>query len=164
MASDDKFGRLRQLVDSGKEKGYVLYDEVNDLLPDDIATGPAIATVGAAATDELFAMKADATTSAIAADDPYFCLVDEFHHAESKRKPQFNQSGLHQYVRFSPPRFYFTHSQITAPCLSWAKKKPLSGLSVQCRRFPTAQAARLPVCANGPAGRSSPRHRLAQTG
>ena len=40
MASDDKFGRLRQLVDSGKEKGYVLYDEVNDLLPDDIATGP----------------------------------------------------------------------------------------------------------------------------
>ena len=40
MASEDKFGRLRQLVDSGKEKGYVLYDEVNDLLPDDIATGP----------------------------------------------------------------------------------------------------------------------------
>ena len=40
MSSDDKFGRLRQLVDSGKEKGYVLYDEVNDLLPDDISTGP----------------------------------------------------------------------------------------------------------------------------
>ena len=40
MASDDKFGRLRQLVDSGKEKGYVLYDEVNELLPDDISTGP----------------------------------------------------------------------------------------------------------------------------
>jgi len=40
VASDEKFGRLRQLVDSGKEKGYVLYDEVNDLLPDDIATGP----------------------------------------------------------------------------------------------------------------------------
>jgi len=40
VASEDKFGRLRQLVDSGKEKGYVLYDEVNDLLPDDIATGP----------------------------------------------------------------------------------------------------------------------------
>ena len=27
-------------MDSGKEKGYVLYDEVNELLPDDIATGP----------------------------------------------------------------------------------------------------------------------------
>jgi RNA polymerase primary sigma factor len=40
VANDEKFGRLKQLVDSGKEKGYVLYDEVNDLLPDDIATGP----------------------------------------------------------------------------------------------------------------------------
>jgi len=40
VASEDKFGRLRELVDSGKEKGYVLYDEVNDLLPDDLATGP----------------------------------------------------------------------------------------------------------------------------
>jgi RNA polymerase primary sigma factor len=40
LSSDDKFGRLRELVDSGKEKGYVLYDEVNELLPDDISTGP----------------------------------------------------------------------------------------------------------------------------
>jgi RNA polymerase primary sigma factor len=40
VASDDKFGRIRQLVDSGKQKGYVLYDEVNELLPDDIATSP----------------------------------------------------------------------------------------------------------------------------
>ena len=40
MANDDKFGRLRQLVDSGKEKGYVLYDEVNELLPDELTTGP----------------------------------------------------------------------------------------------------------------------------
>jgi RNA polymerase primary sigma factor len=42
VASDDKYGRLRQLVDSGKEKGYVLYDEVSDLLPDELATGPEI--------------------------------------------------------------------------------------------------------------------------
>ena len=42
MANDDKFGRLRQLVDTGKEKGYVLYDEVNELLPDELTTGPEI--------------------------------------------------------------------------------------------------------------------------
>ncbi len=40
VATEDKFGRLRQLVDSGKEKGYVLYDEVNELLPDELTTGP----------------------------------------------------------------------------------------------------------------------------
>ena len=40
VASDDKYGRLRDLVDSGKEKGYVLYDEVSELLPDEMSTGP----------------------------------------------------------------------------------------------------------------------------
>jgi len=42
LAIDEKHGRLKQLVDSGKEKGFLLYDEINDLLPDDAATGPAI--------------------------------------------------------------------------------------------------------------------------
>jgi RNA polymerase primary sigma factor len=37
VAADDKFGRMKQLMDIGKEKGYVLYDDVNDLLPDDIS-------------------------------------------------------------------------------------------------------------------------------
>jgi hypothetical protein len=46
---------------------------------DDVTTGAAIATVGSAATHELFAMKADATAPAIAADGPYFCLIDKFH-------------------------------------------------------------------------------------
>ena len=40
MASEDKFGRIKQLMDIGKEKGFVLYDEVNELLPDDLSTGP----------------------------------------------------------------------------------------------------------------------------
>jgi RNA polymerase primary sigma factor len=39
VANEDKFGRLRQLVDSGKEKGFVLYDEVNEILPDEMAAG-----------------------------------------------------------------------------------------------------------------------------
>ena len=39
MASEEKFGRLKQLMDSGKEKGYVLYDEVNELLTDEFPGG-----------------------------------------------------------------------------------------------------------------------------
>jgi RNA polymerase primary sigma factor len=39
VASEEKFGRLKQLMDSGKEKGYVLYDEVNDLLSEDYSGG-----------------------------------------------------------------------------------------------------------------------------
>ncbi len=40
MAIEDKYDRLKQLMDAGKEKGYVLYDEVSELLPDDITAGP----------------------------------------------------------------------------------------------------------------------------
>ncbi|HEY6345442.1 MAG TPA: RNA polymerase sigma factor RpoD [Bryobacteraceae bacterium] len=32
MATDEQLGRLKQFMDNGKEKGYVLYDEVNELL------------------------------------------------------------------------------------------------------------------------------------
>jgi RNA polymerase primary sigma factor len=39
VATEEKFGRLKQLMDTGKEKGYVLYDEVNELLTEDY-TGP----------------------------------------------------------------------------------------------------------------------------
>ena len=35
MASEEKFGRFKQLMDTGKEKGYVLYDEVNEMLTEE---------------------------------------------------------------------------------------------------------------------------------
>jgi RNA polymerase primary sigma factor len=40
LPTEEKFGRLKQLMDVGKEKGFVLYDEVNELLPEDVTSGP----------------------------------------------------------------------------------------------------------------------------
>jgi RNA polymerase primary sigma factor len=36
LAFDEKFDQLNKLITMGKEKGYLLYDEVNDLLPSDV--------------------------------------------------------------------------------------------------------------------------------
>ncbi|HVI07182.1 MAG TPA: RNA polymerase sigma factor region1.1 domain-containing protein, partial [Candidatus Binatia bacterium] len=36
MALDDKFDDIKKLVDAGKEKGYLTYDQVNDLIPQDV--------------------------------------------------------------------------------------------------------------------------------
>ena len=36
MALDDKFEDIKKLVDAGKEKGYLTYDQVNDLIPHDV--------------------------------------------------------------------------------------------------------------------------------
>ena len=36
MALDDKFDDIKKLIDVGKEKGYLTYNEVNDLIPHDV--------------------------------------------------------------------------------------------------------------------------------
>ncbi len=36
MTFDDKFDQVSKLISMGKQKGYLLYDEVNDLLPSDV--------------------------------------------------------------------------------------------------------------------------------
>ena len=37
MSIEEKYDEVRQLITIGKEKGYLLYDEVNELLPLEIA-------------------------------------------------------------------------------------------------------------------------------
>jgi RNA polymerase primary sigma factor len=36
LALDDKFEDIKKLIDAGKEKGYLTYDEANDLIPHDV--------------------------------------------------------------------------------------------------------------------------------
>jgi len=42
VAIEEKYGRLKRLVDAGKEKGFLLYDEINEILPDDVVVGPVL--------------------------------------------------------------------------------------------------------------------------
>ena len=39
VALDDKFDGIQRLVQMGKEKGYVLYDEVSEVLPGEVSGG-----------------------------------------------------------------------------------------------------------------------------
>ncbi len=39
VATEEKFGRLKQLMETGKEKGFALYDDVNDLLAEEFPSG-----------------------------------------------------------------------------------------------------------------------------
>ena len=40
MSLEERFDEVRQLIIIGKEKGYLLYDEVNDLLPAELTSSP----------------------------------------------------------------------------------------------------------------------------
>ena len=47
MSIEEKYDEVRQLITVGKEKGYLLYDEVNELLPSEITSSEEL--------DDLFA-------------------------------------------------------------------------------------------------------------
>ena len=40
LSLEDKYDEVRQLIAIGKEKGYLLYDEVNDVLPAELTSNP----------------------------------------------------------------------------------------------------------------------------
>ena len=48
VSLEDKYDEVKQLIDLGKEKGYLLYDEVNDLLPGNVTSSEEL--------DEMFAV------------------------------------------------------------------------------------------------------------
>jgi len=39
LSIEEKYDEIRQLIAQGKEKGYLLYEEINELLPTDITSG-----------------------------------------------------------------------------------------------------------------------------
>ncbi|MEE8201421.1 MAG: RNA polymerase sigma factor RpoD [Candidatus Acidoferrales bacterium] len=51
MAIEEKYDQVRQLIAMGKERGYVLYDEVNDLLPAEVHSSDEIDEVLSAFDD-----------------------------------------------------------------------------------------------------------------
>src|SRR4030095_7284341 len=60
---DDKYGdSIQKLIDIGKDKGYLLYDEISDLLPPEIGAS-------AEDLDDLFSAFGTAGIEVIATDD-----------------------------------------------------------------------------------------------
>ena len=45
LALEEKYDEVRQLISIGKEKGYLLYDEVNELLPTEITSSEELAAL-----------------------------------------------------------------------------------------------------------------------
>ena len=48
LSIEEKYDEVRQLITMGKEKGYLLYEEVNDMLPGDISSSDEL--------DDIFSM------------------------------------------------------------------------------------------------------------
>src|SRR5438445_11905646 len=67
---EEKYDGLQKLIDIGKEKGYLLYDEVSDLLPPEISAS-------AEDLDDLFSAFGTAGIEVIDAEDERFAGLDK---------------------------------------------------------------------------------------
>jgi hypothetical protein len=84
---DDKYDdSVQKLIDIGKEKGYLLYDEVSDLLPPEIGAS-------AEDLDDLFSAFATAGIEVIATDDQNFAALDKIP-SEKKFNTEANEEGI----------------------------------------------------------------------
>src|SRR3990167_7711673 len=72
---EEKYDEVQKLIEIGKEKGYLLYDEVSDLLPQEISAS-------AEDLDDLFSAFGTAGIEVIDTDDQNFAPLDKI--AEKK--------------------------------------------------------------------------------
>src|ERR1041385_119087 len=63
LSIEEKYDEVRQLINIGKEKGYLLYDEVNELLPAEITSSDEL--------DDLFNAFGSAGIEVIDSDQKY---------------------------------------------------------------------------------------------
>src|SRR5467141_3819213 len=63
LSIEEKYDEVRQLISIGKEKGYLLYDEVNELLPSEITSSDEL--------DDLFNTFGSAGIEVIDSDQKY---------------------------------------------------------------------------------------------
>ena len=73
LSIQDKYDGVKELINLGKEKGYLLYDEVNDVLPEDITASEDL--------DQIFYLFGDAGIEVIDAEQ-------QFEGAEKKAHPK----------------------------------------------------------------------------
>ena len=63
LSLEEKYDEVRQLIQIGKEKGYLLYEEVNELLPPDITSSDEL--------DELFTTLGNAGIEVVDSEQKY---------------------------------------------------------------------------------------------
>src|SRR5262249_35017762 len=84
---DDKYAdSVQKLIDIGKEKGYLLYDEVSDLLPPEIGAS-------AKDLDDLFSAFGTAGIEVIVTDDQNFAALDKIP-GENKFDTEATEEGM----------------------------------------------------------------------
>ncbi|NWG13954.1 MAG: sigma-70 family RNA polymerase sigma factor, partial [Acidobacteria bacterium] len=111
MSIEDKYDEVRELIHMGKERGYLLYDEVNDLLPEGICSSDEL--------DSIFSLFGSAGIEVIDSEQKYQDEVkkDEKRAEELGEDGEFDLAALTLDKTNDPVRMYLREMG-TVPLLS----------------------------------------------
>ena len=111
MSLEEKYDEVRQLIEIGKEKGYLLYDEVHELLPTDITKSDEL--------DELFAAFGNAGIEMVDSEQKYreHKLLDPRDEGSDDIELDLTPSAINK--AFDPVRMYLRQMG-TVPLLTRA--------------------------------------------
>ena len=104
MSIEDKYDEVRQLITIGKEKGYLLYDEVNELLPSEITSSDEL--------DDLFNTFGSAGIEVVDSDQKY---PRTRRASIARRKAPTNSSSTSRRARSTRPTI-----RSACTCARWA--------------------------------------------
>jgi RNA polymerase primary sigma factor len=100
LSIDEKFDEIKQLVYSGKEKGYLLYDEVNDVLPTEIINS-------SDDIDELFTVFDSAGIEVVDSEEKYQSDARGFTKDYEEQEQTEQEQDAEGYARtYDPVRMY----------------------------------------------------------
>jgi RNA polymerase primary sigma factor len=100
LSIDEKFDEIKQLVYTGKEKGYLLYDEVNDVLPTEIINS-------SDDIDELFTVFDSAGIEVVDSEEKYQSDARGFTKDYEEQEQSEQEQDAEGYARtYDPVRMY----------------------------------------------------------
>ncbi len=100
MSIDDKYDEIKQLVYEGKQKGYLLYDEVNDVLPTEVVNS-------SDDIDELFNMFDSVGIELVDSEEKYQSDARGFSKEYEEPEPAEQEPGSEAFAKtYDPVRMY----------------------------------------------------------
>jgi RNA polymerase primary sigma factor len=110
-AIEDKYDGVKELLSVGKEKGYLLYDEVNDLLPDDIQSSEDL--------DNIFYLFGDAGIEVIDSEDEFEAIKKKVRaHTDEGDEEQEIESPAEDLEKTNDPVRMYLREMGTVPLLT----------------------------------------------
>jgi RNA polymerase primary sigma factor len=137
---EEKYEGVKELLSVGKEKGYLLYDEVNDLLPDDIQSSEDL--------DNIFYLFGDAGIEMIDSDDEFEVIKKKTQTESSEEEETELETTSEDLEKTNDPVRMYLREMGTVPLLTREGEVEIAKRIEKGKRTVLKSISRAPLVVN----------------